>query len=335
MGFAIVTQNMSANAGGVTFDFSSYCTGGDTIQQLVWGITQFSLQEYPTYFVNNVDIEIGNAVKDMTVQLTKTGGGVGSTFVTLEADVSLEPTSPSPGGPNCSNFVVTALAYIGNTASVLMNYQTGITGVSQSPLTLSAGVPNVCAGIISGFSFSQSSDNSTPLGFGVSAGVVLAPGMSPEHPSALPMGSGIFHVTNNKPMTTTVDVGSIILTGEQPDVVVGTIVDCLSFDSTAGDQTESSPTGHTVTSPTLPALASVAVFLQSFALQFQISSSVDPTPPFQSAVVGASDANPTDTGFTFTSSENMYSCSIRSGDVYHYYYAESYTATYLYVGILA
>ena len=99
MGFAIVTQNISANGGGVTFDFSPYCTGEDTIQQLVWGISQFVLQEYPTYFVNNVDIELGNAVKDMTVALTKTGGGVGSTFVTLEADVSLEPVSPSPGGP--------------------------------------------------------------------------------------------------------------------------------------------------------------------------------------------------------------------------------------------
>jgi|GEM_PF-5384645 len=334
MGFAIVTQNMSANAGGVTFDFSSYCTGGDTIQQLVWGISQFSLQEYPTYFINGTDIELGNAVKDMTVSLTKTGGGVGSTFVTLEADVSLEPVSESPGGPNCSNFVVTALAYIGNTSSVLLDYQTGITGVSQSPLGLS-GVPNVCAGILSGFSFSQSSDNSTPLGFGVSAGVVLAPGNPPTHPSALPMGSGVFHVTNNEPMTTTVDVGSIIFTAEQPDVVVGTIVDCLSFNSSASWESWESPTGHTVTSPTLPALESIAVFLQSFAVQFQISSSVEPTPPFQSAVVGASNANPTDTGFTFTSSENMYSCSIRNGDVYHYYYAESYTATYFYVGILA
>src|SRR5713226_3608795 len=115
MGFAIVTQNMSASEE-VTFDFSSYCTGGDTIQQLVWGISQFSLQEYPTYFVNGEDIELGNNIKEMAISLTKTGGGVGSTSVTLQSSISLEPTAPSPGGPNLGGLVVTALAYIGNTS---------------------------------------------------------------------------------------------------------------------------------------------------------------------------------------------------------------------------
>jgi hypothetical protein len=332
MGFAIVTQNMSATEG-ATFDFSSYCTGGDTIQQLVWGISQFSLQEYPTYFINGVDIETGNNIKEMTVSLTQTGGGVGSTFVSLQASVSLEPAPPSPGGPNCSSLIVTALAYIGNTSDVLFNIQTGITGVSESPLSLS-GVPNVCAGILSGFSFT-SSDASVPLGFGVSAGAVLAPGKSPTNPSALPVGSGIYLVTNNKPMDTTVDVGSIIITGEQPDIVVGTIVDCLSFNSTASSKTAASNVSHSVTSPTLPPLSWVAIFLQSFALQFQISNSVEPTPPFNSAVVGASNANPTSTGFTFDSAENMYSCSLSPADAYQYYYAESYTATYFYVGGVA
>jgi hypothetical protein len=136
-------------------------------------------------------------------------------------------------------------------------------------------------------------------------------------------------------MTATVDVGSIIFTGEQSDVVVGTIVDCLSFSSTAGTSTSQSNLGHTVTSPALPSLSSVAVFLQSFAPQFQINRSVNPTPPFNSAVIGATDVTANSTGFTFYSAENMYSCSLRDGDVYYYYYAESYTATYVYVGILA
>ncbi|HBB93876.1 MAG TPA: hypothetical protein DC054_00660 [Blastocatellia bacterium] len=331
MGFAIVTETMSPGAP-VPFDFSAYCTDGNTIQHIVYGISQFTFQQYPNYWANDSNIvELGMGWQDAVISLEQTAGGIGYTSITLQAKITLNPSYKSGG---YSSVLVTALAYIGNTSGVVLNNQTGITGIVPADQALGiSGVPNVCAGILAGFSFT-SPDTSAPLGFGVSAGAVLAPGNPPTKPSVLPMGSGICLVTNHNPMTTTVDVGSIILT-DVPDIVTGTIVDCKSFNSTASDRTAASNVGHKVTSPTLPPLSWIAVFLQSFALQFQISSSVQPTPPFNSAVMGSSNANPNSTGFTFDSAENMYSCSISTSDAYLYYYAQSYTATYFYVGGVA
>jgi hypothetical protein len=99
--------------------------------------------------------------------------------------------------------------------------------------------------MLSGFSFT-SDDSSALLGFGVSAGTALAPGNPPTKPIVLPMASGICHVTNQKPMATTVDVGSIIFTAAQSEVVAGTIVDCISFNP------DIITTGHKITSSTLP-----------------------------------------------------------------------------------
>jgi hypothetical protein len=324
MSFAILTQTMTANQE-LEFDFASYCAGDETIQQIVYGITQFTLQEYSDYFSN---YSAGSSLQDVVISLAKTSGGVGSTSITLQANFTLSPGTPS----NCSASV-TALAYIGNTSSVILRNQPGITGISDTVIDGLTGVPNVCAGVLSGFSFT-SSDSSEPLGFGAFAGAALAPGNPPTKPTVLPMGSGVCQVTNNKPMTTTVDVGTIIFTADQPDIVSGTIVDCLSFTSNG------STTGKTLTIPTSAPVSSVAVFLQSFALQFRISASVRPTPPFNSAIMGASAITPTSTGFTFTSSQNMFSCIVTeyvNGEPwsYGYYYAESYTATYFYIGLLA
>jgi hypothetical protein len=325
MGFAFLTQTMSANQESV-FDFTSICNeqGGGTIQQVVYGISQFTLQTSSEYFESNN----GSSLEDMAISLSQTDGGVGQTTVTLLADITLSPASQ----PTCS-VSVTVLVYIGNTNSVFLSNQTKITGISSSPVTKLTGVPNVSAGVLAGFSF-KSSDSSNILGFGASAGAVLQPGNAPTSPAVLPMGNGVCPVTNHEPMSTTVDVGTIIFTDDQTGVVTGTIVDCLSF--TSNDST----TSTTITSPELPALSSVAVFLQSFALQFRISNDVKPTPPFNSAIMGASNVTPTSTGFTFTSSQNMYSYVItlyinNEQWSYEIYYAESYTATYFYVGLLA
>ena len=313
MPFSIQTQKLSSSTTPANFDFSHLDAGN--IQAVVYGISQLRLAiaqdlggPYP---YGGAQTALENVVVSLTPQ---SGTGVG--FPNLELIPTITLTGDTGGN---SNVTVTVLAYLGDSPPSwlkLANPSVGGQGISTS-------VPSVLTGFLSGFSMT-SDDSASTLGMGAAAGMSLSPYAVPSKPSAVAVGNALNLVTNNKPMTTAVDVGAIVLSQAQSELLVGT------------SQVNQQAQPGRVTATDVGLMAG-GIFLQSFFLGFRISSSVSPTPDFTAMTVGAPGLTAGSSGGSFEPVMSLFSSygghSASGGSVGAGADAASYSSTYVWVGI--
>ena len=305
MSFQIQTQQ--ANTGTTaTFTFPA------PVGAYVYGVAGFELNAGNPQQINTASITL-------TPTLTQD-----NTVLEIQVSTTLYESETA------NNWVqVTVLAWLGaeNPPGIFLFNRSGLgPGASVEPMSLD-GQPVLASGIIAGFDLSFSNGKSSVLGLGASCGCTLPPFASTTE--AMPIGEGLLMGSGNNPSSNTVDVGIVALTESQTNVAAG-----IYFDNNDNYGSNSCSSPNLGLAPT-----QVALFLQSFYMQYQITSSVDPTPAVSYIEVGATNIEANQSGFSFTSTRELtdsaYYVTNYPYDPPEYgpIYADSYVATYLYIAL--
>ena len=309
MSFQIQSQTINAGTPGI-FTFPA------AVGTYLYGITAFELNTGGAEDVSSASITLSPTLSNDSKTLT----------IGVDMEIYLNQTA--------NNWVtVTVLAWLGteNPSGIFLFNRTGIgPGTSIEPVSLD-GQPVVAASVLSGFDLSFTKGSAYVLGLGASAGCILSP--YSVTPAALPIGQGLL---NGNQSSNTVDAFSIVLTTAFENVYAGMLID-----NTTGYG--SNP--YSVQTPAAP--TQVAVFLQSFYLQYQVSSSLQPQDLKVSYVeVGASNLEVSGSGFSISSTRELENSQVQSttvsSDGYPVtvnvpvtYQANSLAAAYLYVALVS
>jgi hypothetical protein len=286
------------------------------------------------YGISGFELSAGNDPSKLTTASIKLSATQSSDYKTITVEAMLSIINDS----TATNWVeVTVLAWLGSGTppGIFLSNKTGI-GPGKGAETVGIDNPPIVgAAMLSGFDLSFNNGSSELLGLGAAVGCTSSPISTTD---VFPVGEGLLIGTKNNPSSNTVDAGMLILTQAQENVLVGMCAD--------NNQTyEQSPLGTNSCSVTTLQTSSgvttglvptqVAIFLQAFYLQYQISSFFNPTPDITYATVGASGITLNNTGFSFTSIRMLYDND---------YYAEndgydiavaapSLAASYLYIAL--
>ncbi|MFL6276566.1 MAG: IPT/TIG domain-containing protein [Blastocatellia bacterium] len=306
MSFQIQTQQVNTGTT-ATFTFPA------PVGAYVYGVTAFELN------AGSNPQQINTASITLTPTLTQD-----NTVLEIQVSTTLYESETA------NNWVqVTVLAWLGaeNPPGIFLFNRSGLgPGASVEPVSLD-GQPVLASGVIAGFDLSFSSGKSSVLGLGASCGCTLPPFASTTE--AMPIGEGLLIGAGNNPSSNTVDVGIVALTESQENVAAG-----IYFDNNSNYGSNSCSSPNLGLAPT-----QVALFLQSFYMQYQITNSVDPTPAVSYIEVGATNIEGNQSGFSFTSTRELtdsaYYVTNYPYDPPEYgpIYANSYVATYLYIAL--
>jgi hypothetical protein len=314
--FQIQSQQLTNDNPNATFTFPA------PVGAYVYGISGFrmTLEPPPSIFsggfsLNTVSINLKPTFSSDNLVLNLT-----ATFSMTGSDI-----------PFTGTVQITVLAWVGseNPPGIFLVNQMGIgSGDSPAPVALN-GSPVVAVGILSGFNFSLNDPSGQIVGLGAASGCTLSPYYA-EGIAAVPTGEGILIPDNSdnsdsSPSSNTVDTGLVILTQAQENCATG-----MYFDNNSQAGSYSSMVTTQGLTPT-----QVAVFLQSFYLQFQIVSNSSSTPEVSDIEVGASSIMPTGGGFYFLSTRNLLWKIFVPGTEETVATANSLAATYFYIALAA
>jgi hypothetical protein len=323
MGFEIQTQKIQAN-GSSTFTFSG------VIGQLMYGITAFHFEQSEqvtggtVYCTNNLStLRASLSLAEGTGVLNK------STSATVMAQVEMV----GAGGTPTLWLQVTVVAWIGTASKVLLANQPGL---SQSQLSAPTAVPGgggpplLNTGALAGFNLTFADGKGHAItAAGASVGAVVNPFSNTNGVSAV--GSVVF-TGGGATGPCTVDAALIAFTSAQPGVVVGTYSD---------PSHSSGSTPCTVSTGSSAAVTAVAVFVQSFFVQEDLSSYTNPPLPMSYLEIGASNVQGGANGsFSFTSTRKMMGQIMYPGvgggpPGFTPTWAPTNTITYTYLALLA
>jgi hypothetical protein len=283
------------------------------------------------YGISGFELSAGNNPSKLNTASISLSASTSSDYKTVTIGATLSIIDDS----TATNWVqVTVLAWLGSDApaGIYLVNRTGIgPGMPPDPFGID-NPPIVGAAMLSGFDLSFSNGSSTLIATGAAAGCTSSPFSSTLQ--ALPIGEGLLIGTGNNPSSNTIDAGLVILTEAQENVQAG-----MYFDgSQTYSETESTFGTNSYSVSTLGMVPTqVAMFLQSFYLQYTISSEYDPTPQVTYIEVGASDVTTTETGFTFTSTRMQYDSYYYDGELGYdvAIAATSLAATYFYIALAA
>lgn len=307
MSFQIQTQQISAGDS-YAFTFPS------TVGMYLYGISGFYL----------------SAGTNTTSKLSTAKISLSANQSSDYKSITVEVTIPVIDDSSATNWVqVTVLAWLGNNnpPGIYLVNSTGIAPGAAVSSTALDNPPIIGAGILAGFDLSFNSGSSEVLATGAAVGCTISPFSTT--PQAMPVGEGLLIGTKGDTSSNTVDAGLIILTQAQENVATG-----MYFDGAQNYNTDSTDYGTNNYSVNLASTPTqVAVFLQSFYLQFQITSSLNPTPEITYITAGASGITLADNSFSFTSTRMMYDSYYANDDDPIAVAAKSLAATYLYVAL--